>query len=334
MRTLLAIVILAALAWGGWWFFQSSMRDRALTAWLEERRAAGWVAEAEDVSVSGFPNRVDSTVTRLSLADPAAGWSWQADALEILSLSWKPHHIIAALPGQQVVSTPYQTLTFDSELLRGSVLFRPNTRLELDHSTFEIEGMEIVGNSGWTAGIGEALLATRQAEGQAFAHDVSFTAENIRLPGELLAATRSEGVLPPAASRLALDATMRFDGPWDRSTVEAGSPALLGIDVRDVSVTWGSLDLRGRGMLGVDARGYAEGKLDIRARNWQQMLDLAERAGAVDPTLAGAIRGGLGLIARLSGDADAIEVPLAFENGWTRLGPIPVGPAPVLARRG
>ena len=43
MRTLLAIVILAVLGWSGWWYFQATARDRALTGWLEEpaRRRLG-----------------------------------------------------------------------------------------------------------------------------------------------------------------------------------------------------------------------------------------------------------------------------------------------------
>ena len=34
MRTLLAIVILAAFGWSGWWYAQATARDRALTGWL------------------------------------------------------------------------------------------------------------------------------------------------------------------------------------------------------------------------------------------------------------------------------------------------------------
>ena len=54
MRVLLAIVVLAGLGWSGFWFWNASTRDRALTNWLEERRAAGWVADGA-VRVTGFP---------------------------------------------------------------------------------------------------------------------------------------------------------------------------------------------------------------------------------------------------------------------------------------
>ena len=333
MRTLLAIVVLAALGWSGWWFLQAHLRDRALTGWLDERRAAGWVAKAADVRVTGFPNRVDSIVTSLSLADPDAGWSWTAEELQILSLSWKPQHIIAVLPGTQVVATPATMLTSTSELLRGSVVFRPTPRLELDRSTFEIERMTIASNAGWSAEIGEAILATRQSAGEGatpFAHDVAFTAKSLALPDF----PNAGGVLPPAIAEVRLDTMLTFDRPWDRSTVEGDNPVLEAVEVRDMSLQWGRLDLRGRGTLGVDAEGYAEGTLQLRARNWQEMLDTAERAGALNPSLASALRAGLGLIARISGDGDTLNVPLEFADGETRVGPIPLGPAPALARRG
>ena len=334
MRVLLAIVILAALAWSGWWFVQSTARDRAIEGWLAERRAAGWVAEAKDVRVRGFPNRVDTVVTDLSLSDPNAGWAWQADGLQVLSLSYKPHHVIAVLTGEQVLSTPYETVRATSDRLRGSVIFRPTPRLELDRMTFEIGNMALTGDAGWTATIGEAILATRQAaDGTPFAHDLAFNAESLVLPQQVVESFRADGILPAEIGPIALDSTLVFDRPWDRPALENDNPVLERVAIRDLSFTWGKLDLRGRGELGVDAEGFAEGRLDLRARNWEDMIAVAEAGGALNPTLGGALRSGLGLIARLSGDRNALEVPLDFSGGKARLGPIPIGPAPRLAQR-
>ncbi len=63
------------------------------------------------------------------------------------------------------------------------------------------------------------------------------------------------------------------------------------------------------------------------------MVDVAEEAG-LDPGVAAAVRGGLGLMASLSGNRDTVSVPLDFKGGVARLGPIVLGPAPQLARRG
>ena len=259
MRVLLAIVILAALGWSGFWWFNASARERALTDWLAERRADGWQAEAADLRVTGFPNRVDVLVTDLRLADPEAGWSWHAAELQILSLAWKPHQFIVALPGQQVVATPYETLTATSDLLRGSVAFRPNPRLELDHSTFEIEGMAIASDLGWTAEIGKAILATRQTAGVPFAHDVAFNAESLRLP-DGRGRSRRATCCPTASGRWRSTrrsaSTARGTAAASRATTRCSG----GVEVRKLAVAWGELDLSGSGTLVADAEGYAEGR--------------------------------------------------------------------------
>jgi len=339
MRGILAItgvVVVAALAWTGIWFWQASLRERALTDWLAGRRADGWVAEASDLRVRGYPSRVDTFVTGLDLADPDAGWAWQADELQILSLAYKPHHVIAALPGMQVLSTPYDTIRMQADALRGSVLFRPTPRLELDHMTFEIGDMQIAGAAGWSAKIGKAILATRQAAAPGappFAHDLAFDASGLVLPPELVQALRAGNVLPAEIGTASLDSTLVFDRAWDRQAVEEGLPTLDSVEIRDVHLAWGALDLRGRGTLEVDAEGFASGRLDLQATSWREMIDVAERGGMIGSTMAATLRTGLGLLARVSGDESAIELPLDFADGQTRLGPIPIGPAPRLATR-
>ncbi len=336
MRRLFAIVVLAALGWSGWWYWSASMREAALTAWLDERRAAGWMAEAEDISVTGFPNRVDAIVTSLELADPRSGWSWTAEEFQILSLSYKPHHVIAVWPGEQVVASPYETTRIQSALMRGSVVFDPRPSLPLNRSTIEIEDMQLVGDSGWTASLGRGVLATKRSEpGTApdHAYDIGFRAETLTLPSGWTTGIERAGVLPSAIETADLDATLVFDRPWDRPAVESENPVLERISIRDMRLLWGSLDLRARGELTADARGYAEGRLDLRARNWREMLRVAVNAGMIGENMAGAVETGLGLLARLSNDRNTIEVPLAFRGGETRLGPIVIGEAPRLARR-
>lgn len=335
MRILLAIVVLAALAWSGYWFWNASLRERLLTDWLAERRAAGWVAEVDDLRVTGYPNRVDTIATGLTLANPEAGWSWAAQAFEILSLSYRPHHIIAVLPGTQTVSTPVDTVAVESELLRGSVIFVPDTRLVLDSSTFEMTDLRLSSESGWQARIGRALLSIRRSTDPeaSFAHDLSFDAGEVAPPAALTEQAGTDRVLPAAIGSLALEAVLDFDRAWDRAAVEGATPVLEAVDIQDVSLDWGPVDIRGQGALTADTQGFAQGTLDIRARNWRALFDVAESSGALRGGLAGTLRAGLDLYARLAGDGDSLELPLRFEDGRAYLGPLPVGPAPRLVQR-
>ena len=329
---ILAAVILAAiLGWTAWWFVLATARDNALTVWLEDRRAAGWVAESSDVRVGGYPARVNSHITGLSLSDPRAGWSWQAQGLDILQLAYKPHHVIAVLEGEQVVATPYDTFRATGDTLRGSVLFRPNPRLELDHMTFEIADMAITSDAGWTASIGKAVLATRQAEAASPSPTTSpSTPRTSRSPSSRRPPRAS---CPPRSERSRSTRPCGSTAPGTGRASRATTRCSRASTSATSRSTWGRLDIRGRGSLAVDAEGFAEGRIDLRARNWEDMLAVAESSGALNPTLAGALRGGLALLARLSGDRDALDVPLEFEGGVARLGPIPIGAAPRLARR-
>ena len=101
MRALVWVVIAVAVTWGGYWFVGARALETGAQAWFQAQTEAGLVAERSDLSVSGFPNRFDLTVTDLRLADPDAGFGWTAPFVQILSLSYKPWHIIAAFANQQ-----------------------------------------------------------------------------------------------------------------------------------------------------------------------------------------------------------------------------------------
>ncbi len=336
MRILIAIVLLVASGWSGWWYWNATMRERAVTEWLADRRADGWVAEAEEVRVTGFPNRIDLIVRGLDLADPDAGWEWRAPEFQVLSLSYRPHHVIAAWPGEQVVATPVEDVRIESTSLRGSVVFEPDTRLTLDRATIEIEGMALTGDTGWRAFIGSAVLATRRAAEtgtEGFAHELGFKASGLVLPTAWAEGIDRAGMLPDAIETVDLDAVLVFDRPWNRAAVEGENPALERLRITDARIAWGELDLRAQGTLEVDAQGFAQGEIALKARNWREMLDIAETSGALGAGMSGAVRTGLELMARFSGDPEVLELPLTFAEGRTRLGPIGLGPAPKLSQR-
>jgi hypothetical protein len=341
MRALLAIVLLAAAAWSGWWWFNASMRENAIEDWLAERRADGWVAEASDVSVNGFPNRLDLTVTGLALADPQEGWSWEAPFFQVMSLTWKPHHFIAIWPDEQVFASPYERAVIENSRMRGSVVFAPGLDLALDRSTVEIENLTVTGDAGWTASLAEAVLSTRRAEGERARgphdYDLNLEAAGLALPEDWAAGLDRAGVLPTRMEAAGFDLTLAFDRPWDRHAIEDRNPALEGVVVRDMRLSWGRLDLRGRGELVADARGYAEGRLDLRVRNWQEMLEIAVRADLIGRSTARAVETGLDLMSRFGGSRNAIDVPLVFEGGRMLLagpiGSISIGDAPRLTSR-
>jgi hypothetical protein len=334
-RLLMAVVALAAGGWSAWWFVGSAAHDRALNGWLADRRAAGWQAEAAAITTVGFPNRFDTRIERVALADPGSGWAWEAPFLDILMMSWQPTAAILAFPPEQALAVPGARTTIASEGLRASVRFAAGRSLSLIRASAEGRDIALQGPD-WRAGAVALQAHVQRAQPGTtpdHGYDVYVALEGLRPTEALRDRVDPAGALPDLAQAVRLDAKVAFDRPLDRFAVEDHPPQIRAMSITSFEAAWGQLALRANGRLQADAQGFAEGRLNVRAENWRQMLRAAVDAGALDRDLARLIEQGLGLIAALSGDGDAIEAPLSFSGGRMSVGPVPLGPAPRFATR-
>jgi hypothetical protein len=331
MRKLLVLVIVAVGLWSGYWFIGSTAKERVLNGWLEERRAAGWTAEATAFDVVGYPNRFDSRFQGLELYDPRSGIGWSAPLFHILALSYQPNHVIAVWPGPQVLTFPGDTVAVDSTKLLASVVFEPDTKLAVARTSLETDDLTLKGGLGWKTGIKHLSLATRQTAAEAFAHDIVFDATGFSPTNALLNALDPSGGLPRIVDKLYLDLTLGFDAPWDRIAIEEGAPHVTSIKVNSIDTSWGALGLTGMGTLDVAPSGQISGEIGVELRNWQAVVDLFVMAGAISKDTAQTIKSGLGLFAG-SGPEATLKTTLSLADGMMSLGPIPIGPAPRFVR--
>jgi hypothetical protein len=332
MRTMLGILLFAALARFGYWFVGSSALETAAKTWLQDRQEKGWVAEYSELDVRGFPNRFDTTILDFSIADPKHGWAWEAPQFQILSLSYKPNHFIAVWPDIQTVSTPYKKYTLTSEDMRASLVFEPKSTLALDRSTLTLKNLKIATSSDESSSINSAVLATRQSETIEFAHDIAFDAKGFVPSQSLKASLDPKSILPAAFENVSIKSTASFDAPWDRIAVEDVKPNLTRLNIESFDAKWGEVQLQATGTVEVDSEGYPTGKISVRAKNWEDMIQLAVDSGALDAGTGQSLIVGLGFIAMLSGNKETLDVPLSFANRVTSIGPIPIGAAPRLKR--
>ena len=331
MRELIAFVLVLAGLWSGYWFVGSTAKHQVITAWLDARRADGWTAEFSDFQVVGFPNRFDSRFTDLHLFDPRSGIEWMAPEFDILALSYQPNHIIAVWPPAQNLGFPLETVSITNSRMVASVVFEPDTKLAIDRTSLEIRNLELQGGSGWQTSIGSLILSTRQHPNVAFAHDVVFDAKSLHPTVNLLQTLDPAGTLPMTIEALFLDVQLDFDAPWDRIAVEEGAPLVIKITVNRMTAAWGKLGLDGKGVLNVSADGRISGTLDVALKNWPAVIDLFASSGAISAYMAATIKSGLGLFASGS-EEDPLATTLTLEDGFMKLGPITIGPAPRFIR--
>ena len=131
LRILILITTLAATTWGGVWLLKSRAWEADLTAWMEDRRAEGWQADWADISVQGFPNRLDTTLTDVALADAQAGWAWTAPFVQVFSLVYAPEEVIVVLPEDTVLQTPTNRYRLHGDDIRASLSLDGNAALAL-----------------------------------------------------------------------------------------------------------------------------------------------------------------------------------------------------------
>jgi len=332
MRRLLVLVMTAAALWAGWWLVASRSLEGALTAWFEARRAEGWQAEYSTLGVRGFPNRLDTTITDLALADPETGLGWNASFFQILSLSYKPNHVIAVWPDEQLLFTPKEKIAVTAGKMQASVVFKPDTALELDRTSFELEGFRLASDRGWWAEFPTARLASRAVPARTDVQEIAFSATEMRPSADLIALLGDTG-LPEVFEALRLDAEFGFDAPWDRRAIEQRRPQITSVKLRMLEARWGDLELQAAGDLTVDAEGFPEGEIGIRATNWREMLEIGVATGTLPRGMADTLASAFEVLAGLKGNRDTLDVGLSFHRGRVSLGPVPLGPAPRLTIR-
>ena len=333
MRRLIVAILVVAGVWMGLWAAGSVAYERGLNAWIDARRAEGWAADVSALDVGGFPNRFDTTLTDVRMADPGTGVAWSAPFVQFLSLAYKPHQVIAVLPERHVFSTPLQTMTITHDRARGSLFLEPSASLPLDRAVAVIDDMEVSSTLGWEVSLDEGRVA---------AEKVAATEHTYRLGAEFTGLSPSDGtravldpagVLPETVETMRLDATVSFTAPWDRRAIEAARPQITGIDLDDLSARWGDVTFRAAGDLTVDGDGVPEGRITVKTVEWRRLLEMAVGTGLVADTFLPALERALELMASLEGPPDTLDAPLTFEKGFVSFGPIPLGPAPRIVIR-
>lgn len=331
LKRLLIVILVAAAAWSGYWFVGSAGVRAGFEGWFADRRAEGWAADYSDLAVRGFPNRFDTTIDDIVLADPETGWAWEAPFFQLLALSYKPTSVIAVWPHEQSISTPFDKIAVTSQDLRASLTLDAAPRLPLDHATLVGSGLDFAGAE--RASVGTLRLATQRIEGTEAEYRYGVLAETVSLPAALVDRLSTGIALPGAVKKLELDMTVAYDRPWDMDALEVARPQPVQLDLDLAEAEWGELKLAATGEVEVDAAGLPIGTLSIKAERWRDMLRVAVSAGALPDGVARSAERALGFIANLSGNPNSLNVTLDLRDGGIYLGPVLLGPAPVMRLR-
>ncbi|MFA3918973.1 DUF2125 domain-containing protein [Ruegeria hyattellae] len=333
MRRLLKLAILVIVLWSGYWFAAAYGLRSSIAAWFAAQEARGWQADYAAISTAGYPLRHRTTLTSPALADPRTGTAWQADRIALDSPAiWPGRQTLRFADTPQRLSYFDQTVVVTAQDMTADLHLHPGIRLELRRMSLTSGGWSIDTADGTVLEADTLSLAMAQ-EGQSDSYTFGVTAEGFSPGNTLRRLLHSDSALPRSFEALELDMVVRFDKPWDRSALEERRPQPQMIDLRLAEMRWGELRLFATGELDVDPQGIPTGEIALKAENWQEMLAMAQAAGAIPEQAVGPTSRVLGMLAGLGGNRSSLDVQLNFRDGFVALGPIPLGPAPRLILR-
>lgn len=322
MRKLTILVLTIAAIYAGYWFIGANAAEKGTRAALEQLQANGWSVQTNSVDTRGFPSRFDTTIKDLELTSPDQAYGWNAPFVQALALSYKPNQMIFVFPQTQELQLGGQKMTLNTEGFRASAAVAASPAAPLTNVTAELSSASLKLSPDTALQLGKSLAALRPSTATDYSYDAFLDIADIGLPQPLVSALSG---YPAAISQLTVDTNVTLDRRLDRHLIGATSPRMDAMVLNALTLRWGTTTVQGKGSLAIDVSGIPTGQITLSLRNWDQLITAAAQLGLIEQ---GLVQTAQTMAHTLAMGSDTLDLPLVFENGLVRIGPLPLGPAP------
>lgn len=324
LRVALALLLITAgVGYGVWWRNVADRMSAQGAAWIDARRAEGWVVQTGKLRVGGFPLGWRLAAGAVTLARPD-GLRAELRSLSAHLSPWSPRRlrvdadtITATLPAG--TTRPLGTLT----AMHGEGLFDVGA---------DARGEITLDTPAWHAG-DAAPVTSRRAQlvstQQGAGWNGSLSLVELHLP------TTS----PLGDTMQQLDLALAAESPLpqgiDAASMQRWREAGGVLQLPSVTLVWGPLSLSGQGTAALDAQGRLEFAGTSRLTGWSETIDALVASGSVKPNGGALAKAGLGMLAKAKNGGGAREqgevaISVTIQDGQLYLGGIKLGPAPPL----
>ncbi len=324
--SLTAVVLVALIAYAGYWHVMAGQLRDGLVPWAEQAQAQGYLVRWDDAQVGGFPGafRFDFTNLSFGAARPLPV-AVNAGAASVWAMPWNLKHWEFTAPQGARIGEPTGIAGFAIGHLDGALDVGGAATNQLDLTALNLTGIGLA--EGVIIGDAEAHIevpnsAPRGHADTALAVALELGATKMRQGvagfGNNLTsfafAAQMKGGLPPGPFAAALD-QWRQDGGT--------------IELQSLRLRWGSLLLDASGTLALDSALQPEGAFSAIITGQDAAVDVAVMTGSLKPNEAGVAKAFLGLLAKPAADGQtAITLPLTVQDQRLFLGPAKIADLP------
>ena len=319
------LLALGVMAWSLIWLAISAEVTKGMDEAAQRLRAAGWQVAWSDRWVDGYPFRIDVTVQNPALREPS-GWGFSSPTLKAQAYAYNlDNWIVVAPPTGFSLQRPTGGPVAVSGLLRASL-----AGFEASPPRIAVEGVDLVmipAPGGTPFFIGKADhfgLFLRPFEGGRAEAAIRYDG-GVSDPNTLLGRLSNQHTTAMIGDVL----ISHFDalhGPDSATAIRTWSAAGGNLEV----VRWG---VAGDGAwlgvtpttLSVGSNGRLAGHLAVVAHDAPRVIRALGTGGTVS---AFAAEGAADLVELQSAGAPTAHFAVTFEDGMTKVGPIPIVPAP------
>lgn len=351
------LVVMAAAAWSAGWFYMKSQVERRMDAVAATATTGAGVKMAwKSRQVSGFPFRLDVTLTDVKLADPS-GWAVSIPELHSEAFPYAPDHwvfvapkgvvlhrpetglpadaalrrsitkVMAGAPAAAAVPMQGGDVTITGEVIRASVVMEkgaPFPRVSLEGARLNFAaapGAEPF----WIQSADHLEFHFRPGPNDQGALLLRLDGARARLSGLVARIAQDKPIQLIWASTFSHASALKGSNWPEAAKAWRAAGGRLTIDPT-TQVTGGDAVFGVKsGDIGIDADGRVTGRIEAELKEAPRALAAMGQQGEVDPTVATAAA-----VAAVAGQNEhqVFAAPILFGDGKTRLGPFELGDAP------
>ncbi len=270
------MLALIVAGWTAFWLYMRTHLDESVDKWVADQRAAGVEVTYQSRAITGYPFRYALTLGDPRMSDPNLGYTLAGERFELVMQPWDWNHVIARAPGRNTLTlaggrtwdvllgeAAALSVSWDDVRLQRVSLSLPNTRIQ--------DGGVTIGRfENFTFHIGpvpDAEADLRVA--------VDWTA--LQLPAAPARVSFLGSALEAGAIKLIFThGAAALDSPDPLlSWMEADGR----LDIAQVDIDWGPLDLQVAGEVGTDVQGRPKGSVRVRLERADELKAAMATAG-------------------------------------------------------